>query len=370
MKKFITVVGLMAFIGLAPGALAAGTTIQLDATPGEIAPSTSSEIAVKLCTDTIVSTIQVIVNFGSSNAPFSAVTKGDTTSLQFVIEEKYDATTKEAKIVGGKSNGITMGADGCAKIGTITVTPSAVGMVNAKVDFGAEKTQALGGGNDFINHNDTPSKEKKSEVEVTVKAVVANPPAGQQPPSNGQGQTPAVPGNFQAEPSECSATECAVVLRWNAGDATVSGYKIYHMTKANYTANPGALTQQSPINIAGREMNSYVLAGLGQLTEYVVTITAQSANASTSDPANPMIFKTKEFTRPASTETPAAGTTTNNDSDTITTPTTQTPQPAPYVQGQANVGGFTHAASGPEHVVIALLSVILCSWMYLRKKLA
>ncbi len=310
-------------------AFAASTSIKLTS-------DTAGEIKIQLCSTETVTTVDIVVSLVKSAISFATEVTGSNEVLQIITEKKYDPETKEVRIVGGNPGGIIMGTDGCAELGSITVTTTETGKIVAEVAM--DKTQLLGATDIF---SETPSVENGGRIELDMGTTTTPAP------------TLMPPTNIIVEPLSGSAT-----ITWTAGSADTYGYTIFYAKKDAYT-DP---TQIQSTQILGGGNTRYTIAALEPNTEYMVALATVDAGGTESNRSDAITFTTKETPEThevATTQTPLPVVTTN------------APQPVAYIVNTPDTeAAFTHAASGPEHMVVGLLALAIVSWIYARRKIA
>lgn len=349
---FIT---LILFILVAPITHAASTRLELVFDDTEIITSVASEIEIRLCSNETVNTLDITVDASKSTAIFQAEIKGNNDVLQIITEKSYDPETKKARIVGGSPGNIPMEADGCATIGSLKITPSTEGKIIATIDF--EETQLLG--ENTFDTNQTASIEKKSKIEIPVISQPALPAGNEAVHATSETAT----GKITIETLSGSAS-----LVWDPVDGA-SKYIVLFNTKEAYETNN---TDLRSLEILGAANSRYTLAALEANTEYVVMIKMVDSNGTETSLTEITGFTTKEIPTAAvsTTQETIAQETSVITAPELTVETPLAPQPVAYIVQEPQSQQFMHAASGPEHIIIGIITIVLIGWVYIRKRLA
>jgi hypothetical protein len=349
MQKIKTkiIASLVGMLFLIPAVAFAQNAATVELRLEEVGAQAGTELTFDLyiCTEGEVTTFDISVTF--NNIVTSGEVDGDNDNVQIFTEESFEEGT--ARVVGGQPGGLEMDLDGCIKIAEITVISEA-GELEASVDFENSKTLGDAEIDPTIDENATieitvseaEETEDTTDDETHASADVLDPP----------------------EITETIASSGSVIIKWEA-DPEATMHKVEYI-KTSELDNEDA--QYTVIDVLGE---STILAALEPETGYTIRMKSVN-NAGDESEVSEIVEITTEALPAADvgedeTEAPDAA------AAVIQEPAGQTaqaePQPVVY-QTPAQQEPFTHAGSGPEHVIVAVISLALVSYFYLRKKLA
>jgi hypothetical protein len=361
LRSFIVLFSLVILVS--PKAYAAYTTLKATAENLTAIPEQEFIVDLSLCGEGTTS-VDAFFDLGESTSEFSAEISVDSDVIPITVKKEYDNEAKTVQITGGNSGGIVMGEDGCVILGNLTIIATTAGTIVITPDF--EESQALGG--DPIDPAEevdaleitvtsTTAADTTDETDTTetIDPTVTTDPAEE---TDHEAATTSLlpPTNIQVETTSGSAK-----ITWEATDAQI--YKIFYAKKSDYDVDNANL---STADILGNQTTSYTIPTLDAETKYLFYMTSTAADGIESAKSENMTFTTTAV--PIDTTEPI--TISAETLPEVHDAATVAPQPTAYIVQDPQQQSFAHTDTGPEHIIIGLVSFVLIGWVYLRKKLA